>query len=91
MQHGIILVDALPGLDHLGQEGLHYVQVPRLEDVIFGPGAEDFEGPPKAAAHLLFAKKLNLGAEATLGPGRHAVVDGVGRALLQAVHRHWLS
>ena len=90
VEHSVLLVDALPGVDHLGQEGLDDVQVARLEDVVLGPGAEDLEGPAQTAAHLLLAEELDFGTEAALGPGGHAVVDGVGGALLQAVHSHRL-
>ena len=90
VQHRLLLVDALPGLDHLGQEGLDDVQVSRLEEVVLRPGAQHLEGPPQAAAHLLLAQELNLGTEAALCPGGHAVVDGVGGALLQPVHCHRL-
>lgn len=34
MQHSVLLVDALPGLDHLWKEGFDYIVVPRLEDVV---------------------------------------------------------
>lgn len=91
MQHGVLLVDTLPGLDHLRKEGFDYVQVSWLEDVVLRPGAEHLQGPSQPAAHLLFAEELDFGTEATLGPGRHAVVDGVGGALLQTVHRDGLS
>lgn len=86
MQHGVLLVDTLPGLDHLGKEGFDYVQVSWFEDVILRPGAQHLKGPSQSSAHLLFAEELDFGTEASLGPGRHAVVDGVGGALLQPVH-----
>lgn len=86
MQHGVLLVDALPGLDHLRKEGFDYVQVSWFEDVVLRPGAQHLQGPSQSAAHLLFAEELDFGTEAPLGPGRHAVVDGVGGALLQPVH-----
>lgn len=57
-----------------------------FQDVVLWPGAEHLEGPSESSAHLLFAEKLYFGTEAPLGPGRHAVVDSVGGALLQSVH-----
>ena len=90
MQHSVLLVDTLPGLDHLRKEGFDYIQMSWFQDVVLRPGAEHLEGPSEPPAHLLFAEKLDFGAEAPLGPGRHAVVDSVGRALLQAVHGDWL-
>lgn len=86
MQHSVLLVDALPRLDHLRKEGLDYVQVSWLQDVVLGPSAEHLEGPSQTSTHLLLAEELDFGTEAPLGPGRHAVVDDVGRAFLQAVH-----
>lgn len=91
MQHGVLPVDTLPGLDHLRKEGFDYVQVSWFEDVVLRPGAEHLQGPSQPAAHLLFAEELDFGTEAPLGPGRHAVVDGVGGALLQTVHRDGFS
>lgn len=91
MQHGVLLVDALPGLDHLRKEGFDYVQVSWFEDVVLRPGAQHLQGPSQSAAHLLFAEELDFGTEAPLGPGRHAVVDGVGGALLQPVHSDGFS
>lgn len=87
MQDRVLLIDALPRLDHLRKEGLDYIQVSWFQDVILRPSAEHLEGPSQASTHLLLAEKLYFGTEAPLGPGRHAVVDDVGRALLQAVHR----
>lgn len=57
-----------------------------FQDVVLWPGAEHLEGPSESSTHLLFAEKLYFGTEAPLGPGRHAVVDSVGGALLQSVH-----
>lgn len=91
MQHSVLLVDALPGLDHLRKEGFDYVQLSWFEDVVLRPGAEHLQGPSQPAAHLLFAEELDFGTETPLGPGRHAVVDGVGGALLQPVHRDGFS
>ena len=91
VQHGVLLVDALPGLDHLRKEGFDYIQMSWFQDVVLGPSAEHLEGPSESSAHLLLAEELYFGTEAPLGPGRHAVVDGVGGALLQTVHSHRLS
>lgn len=91
MQHSVLLVDALPGLDHLWKEGFDYIVVPRLEDVVLWPRAEDFKGSPKTPTHLLFTQEFNFSTKAVLGPGRHAVVDWVRGALLQTVHSDWFS
>lgn len=34
MQHGVLLVDALPVLDHPRKEGLDYVQMSWFQDVV---------------------------------------------------------
>lgn len=90
VQHSVLLVDALPGLDHLRKEGFDYVQMSWFQEVVLRPSAEHLEGPPESSAHLLLAEELYFSTEAPLGPGRHAVVDGVWGALLQAVHSHRL-
>lgn len=91
VEHSVLLVDALPGLDYLRKEGLDYIQVSWFQDVVLRPCAEHFEGPSQSSTHLLLAEEFNFGTEAPLGPGRHAVVDGVGGALLQTVHSHRLT
>ena len=91
MQHGVLLVDALPCLYHLRKEGLDYIQVSGFQDVVLRPRTEHLQGPSESSAHFLLAEKLYFGTEAPLSPGRHAVVDSVGGALLQAVHSHRLT
>lgn len=91
MQHCVLLVDALPVFDHHRKEGFDYVQVSWFQDVVLGPRAEHLEGSSESSAHLLFTEELYFGTEAPLSPGRHAVVDGVGGALLQPVHSHRLT
>lgn len=91
VQNSVLLVDTLPGLDHLRKEGFDYVQMSWFQDVILWPRAEHLEGPSEPSTHLFFAEKLYFGTEAPLGPRRHAVVDSVGGALLQPVYSHRLT
>lgn len=68
MQHGALLEDAVPRLNNLGKKGLHDENLPRLENAVLRPGADDSHGLAEAAVHLFSGQHLDYCCSPTLGP-----------------------
>lgn len=89
MQHSALLEDFVPCLHNLRKEGLHNENLPRLENVILRPGADNSHGFAEAPIHLLSGQHLDHRSPPALGPGGHAFIEIQRGTLLQLVDSYF--
>lgn len=91
MKNSTLLEDFVPCLHNLRKEGLHNENLPRLENIILRPGADDSHGFAEATIHLLSGQHLDHCSSPTLGPRRHAFTKIQRGTLLQPIDSYFFS